>query len=64
MKCFWHKWTGWGKPFNSEEVRTRGSFGKTSTDDVVVQEKYCVKCGLVKSQVVREGRVSDEGSDQ
>ena len=60
MKCFLHKWSAWGAPFNSTVTTSRGSFGSTSEDPVVCQERYCAKCGNVKSRIVREGQLQPQ----
>ena len=57
-----HNYGKWGVPFNSIEVRDSGSFGKTVSVDVVVQERICRKCKSVDAQRVREGRLNQRQS--
>ena len=54
-----HRYGKWSEAFNSTAVRSRGSFGDTSTDDVVIQQRTCVRCGFVKVRVVRDGKTED-----
>jgi hypothetical protein len=64
MKCFIHKWSAWGLPFESTVVTSRGSFGNTSTDPVVRQERLCSKCGAVGSRIVRQGKLLSSTKEQ
>lgn len=59
MKFCFHKWSNWSAPFNSTITRSRGSFGGTSVDDVVVQERTCNKCGKIQAVVLRDGKIND-----
>jgi len=59
MSCFWkHKYGPWGKPYEATIKRTRGSFGDTSTDDCVMQDRQCERCGKIDSRHVRDGKLN------
>lgn len=55
-----HRYGKWSRPFNSKKVRSRGEFGNTSQDDVVVQERKCSSCNYVQVRIVRDGRIEDK----
>ena len=54
--CF-HKWGNWSQPYNTEATRSRGNFGGTSKDEIVMQERKCSKCNKVTTRYLRDGKL-------
>lgn len=55
MRCFIHNYSAWGEMYQSQETVARGSFGDTSTDPCVRQDRICSKCGWIQSRRVKGG---------
>ncbi len=46
-----HVWSRWGSPYNGTQTRPNGEFGHISTFPVMVQSRWCVRCGAVEHRI-------------
>lgn len=46
-----HVWSKWGAPYNGTQTRSNGEFGHISTFPVVVQSRWCSRCGAVEHRI-------------
>ena len=57
-----HKWQNWSNPYDSTENVIRGHFGDSKNIDVVRQDRKCLKCNLIQSQIIRQGIIEEGGA--
>lgn len=46
-----HVWSKWGAPYNGTQTRQTGNFGETRTYPVVVQSRWCTRCGAAEHRI-------------
>ena len=60
MCRFVHDFGKWSDAYNGECVRSRGHFGDSSVDNVIMQERICKLCNYIEARVIRDGKKEKE----
>lgn len=55
-KLLGHKWSQWSEAYDSF-ITKMGDFGRSAKAPVVMQDRQCTRCGIIKPRKIREGQV-------